>query len=233
MDISIYRYGEMFMKRYMILVLFVVVLLSSCSTSTSTRKSPTATPTQATSEVEPEPTATQSLISGNTADYLLAVDDFNEPYLLTGFPATNESLVENWGADLQAIFEETGRQEGFIGIYDLEPTEMVAPPRLLIVVESFDSVQGAKAFIGYDFPGDFRGGIYHGEALELGAAERALLAMIENPNGDDPNGLKMTIVFQYRNVNVIVEGQGTADNVCQYYLEQVATSILEKLETGL
>lgn len=56
-----------------------------------------------------------------------------------------------------------------------------------------------------------------------------MMATVENPNGDDPNALKMMIVFQYRNVNVIVEGQGTVDKVYQYYLERVALSILEKL----
>ncbi len=43
----------------------------------------------------------------------------------------------------------------------------------------------------------------------------------------------MTITFQYRNVNVIVEGQGTVNDVYAYYLERVALSILEKMEAGL
>ncbi len=221
------------MKRCLVGMLFFVILLSACSKSASTQPAPTATPTEAPPQAAPEPTATPSLIAGDMADCLPAVEDFQEPYLLTGFPVTNDSLVENWGAEYQAIFEETGRQEGYIGLYDLEPTEMVSPPRLLIVVERFDSVEGAAAFFGYDFPDGFRGGIYEGEAIELGAAEHAMLATIENPNGDDPNGLKMTITFQYRNVNVIVESQGTADNVYEYYLERIALSILEKLEQGL
>ncbi len=224
------------MKRYFFVGLVFVLLTSACSTATTEQPPHTATSTEALTEepadAPPEPTRMPDLISANAAEYLPAVEDFQEPYLLTGFPATNESLVENWGIDYQTIFDDTGRQEGYIGIYDLEPTEMVSPPRLLIVVERFDSIQGAATFIDYDFPGSFRGGIYNGEAIEMGNAERALLATIENPNGDDPDALKMTIVFQYRNVNVIVEGQGTAENVYRYYLERIALSILAKLEMG-
>jgi hypothetical protein len=220
------------MKKYIVLVVPFMLLLSACSETATTQPHPTATPTEAVPEELSESAAAPSLVSGDIADYLPAIDDFQEPFVLSGFPATNESLVENWGAEYETIFVETGRQEGQIGLYDLEPTDLVAPPRLLIVIERFNSVEGAAAFFSYDFPGAFRGGIYDGETIELGAADQAMLAKIENPNGDDPNEVKMTIVFQYRNVNVIVEGQGTVDNVYQYYLERIALSILEKLEMG-
>ncbi len=166
------------MNRYFVVMLFFVLLLPACSQPATIQPIPTTTPTEAPLDAPPEPTAAPGLIRGDIADYLPAVEDFQEPYLLTGFSAANESIVENWGAEYQIIFEETVRQEGYIGLYDLEPTEMVAPPRLLIVIERFESIEGAADFLNYDFPQGFRNGIYAGESIELGSAENALLATI-------------------------------------------------------
>ncbi len=189
-------------------------------------------PTQSPTKVSPPPSPAPSLIGGELGNYLPSPDDFQDSYSETVFSSTNESLVESWGPDYQSILDQVERQEGLGALYNLESTEANAPARILVVIERFASLEGSKAFFEYDFPDDFRKGIYLGDPLELGSADDAILATLNNPNGDDPNALFVTITFRYKNINVIVEGQGTKEDVSFEYIQPIALSILSKLENA-
>jgi hypothetical protein len=249
---------EKIMKNHIVIILLVSLILFGCSQTGAAQPvgtempsqatlSPTeaillptsedqvggeATPTQSPTEVPPSPTPVPSLIGGELGSYLPSPEDFQDPYSETVFQITNQSLVESWGPDYETILNQTGRQEGLGALYDLEATGANAPGRILVVIERFASLGGSQAFFEYDFPGDFRKGIYLGDPIQLGAADGAILASLKDPNGDDPNALLVTITFRYKNLNAIVEGQGTVDNVSFEYLQPIALSILSKLENA-
>ncbi len=234
------------MKKQIVLTLFVTLLLLGCSQTDIEQSVSTDIPPQPTVlleqegeeeltpsddiEILPEPDSASSIVSEELDAYLPSLDDFQDPYSSMVFPILNESLVDNWGSNYQQILDEVERLDGIGCLYDLESTDANAPTRILVVIERFASVEGSTAFFTYDFPDDFRKGIYKGNSIELGSAEGAILATVNNPNGDDPNALNVTVTFRYKNINAIVEGQGTVDNVTFEYLEPIALSILEKLE---
>jgi len=220
------------MKKVVVLTL-VLSCLVGCSQTDVVQPSQTEIHPQQTTSVSQEDDEKLLILAGeNLENFLPSPSDFQHPYSETQFQSSNESLVENWGTDYQQILGEVERLDGIGCLYDRESTDAIAPTRILVVIERFASIEGATEFFTYDFPNDFRKGIYKGDSIELDPAEGAILSSINNPNGDDPNALFITITFRYHNINAIVEGQGTVDNVTYEYLKPIALSILGKLENA-
>jgi hypothetical protein len=208
----------------MAFILLCALVLIACSQTD-------AVPSDGT-DTSAEPTVAVRMVSEDLERYLPSADAFQDSYSSMTFPITNESLVDNWGADYQQILDQLERQEGVGAMYNLESPEAQAPAQILVVIERFSSAERAGAFMGYDFPDGFRQGIYDGQPIDVGSAQDALLTTIRNPRGDDPNASLQAIVCSYQNTNVIVQGQGTADTVTQTYLEPIALTVLENLAAG-
>ena len=218
------------MKKFVALTLSLS-LLFGCSPTDAAQPSNTEIPPLG-AEAPPQSTPTPILVGENLEDFLPSPSDFQHPYSVTQFSTSNESIVENWGGNYQQILDEVERLDGIGCLYDLESTDAIAPTRILVVIERFASIEGSTEFFTYEFPDDFRKGIYKGDSIDLDPAEGAILSSINNPNGDDPNALFITITFRYHNINAIVEGQGSVDNVTYEYLKPIALSILGKLENA-
>lgn len=220
------------MKNIFIFVIIISVLLFGCSPSNTSQGGGEESSSSNDAGTTPEPAAAPALIGGNLEGFLPAPNVFPGTYASNPFEASNESIVNNWGGEYQGILDQTERLGGTGSFYVPESDNGDIPASIFVVIESFASVEGSAAFFAYDFPEGFRKGIYKGESIKLGSADEAILATLTNPNGDDPNAMIVTITFRYKNVNAIVEGSGTADNLTFEILEPIALSVLEKLEVA-
>ena len=191
----------------------------------------TSPPTEA--ELSTEPAKPSDIISGDLTGFQALLEVFPGTYSLANHvDLSKEGLVETWGSEYQQILDQVEWMEGINDMYLPEPDLTDIPIRILVVIERFASTDGAAAFISYDFPSDFRKGVYNGEPIVLGAADNALLATIDNPFGDDPNARSVTITYQYKNIDVLVVEHGTAGTVTFEMLEPIALAVLENLEAN-
>lgn len=169
--------------------------------------------------------AAQPLVGGDLDRFMPEAEAFPDAYAIgMELPRTNEQFGADWGDEIYQVCVETGRSDGYMRIYELQsPDAILAPERFVLLIERFDSPEGAAAWWDYDFPGPFRGYKDQAQPLELAdvpsrdlsAADAARLVEIET-TGEAPFALEKYLEYRFRNVQVLVWAQGNAEFDVKY-----------------
>lgn len=237
------------MRKYLGLLLVLVLLLavSACggaetqtevvqNGSTDGAGAEDYTGGQATSgDVEPQAPETEASviepITGiSPADLMPQAEELPHAYSpeFSGEIA-NEGLNENWGEEVAAAVSESGRVTGAVLFATLAEEGAEAPVELFIVIEQFQTIEGAALFFNFDFMPDFRNGIFEGQPYDLEGADQAIFQTILQPAKFGEGYLMHSIAFLYRNFTVHIDAPGPADGFPKEYAVDVAKIILGHL----
>lgn len=209
-------------------------LPTSTPTATFTPTStPTATPT---STVTPSPTPDIRVIDINPEDLLLKRDDLpaEAGYYLpnSGWisPHRNFEIVGAWGAEKgKAYIERTGRVDGWWVTYNRGSTVVIAPQQIYDNVVLYKSQQGALTVLTeYGTCTKSEDFTLVESAPVFGDSSSTCIWRQMQSNGK--NRIEYRIEFVYRNVFHGVSGWGWESEVRPEYIEQIAQTLLAKLQ---
>lgn len=202
---------------------------------------PTSTPTPApTTTPVPSPTPDLRVITEDPQAFLLTKADLppEAAYYVPGSgwmsPTSNLEVTLNRGNEEgQEYLQSTGRLDGWV-VYFLRGSDRVQAPELVYCnVIQFATVDGARLEVeeyNYAKRNPDAGWMYVTAAPQLGDVSVTMQKVEKQPNGEDK--VFYFIELAYRNYEVRVAGYGWADEVQPEFVENVAQTLLARLESA-
>ena len=210
------------------------------STSTFT---PTFIPTSTafpspTLTLPPSPTPDVRVIIGDAEDYILQKSDFPDKYVLrpgASTPHLNEEILGARGEEEgKAYLEATGRIKGWIIWYNLVSPTAIAPEWIQSYIVMYKTAEGAELAMGQVWNKDTFESIRLGdlERLDkiLGLGDENIVVFERKMQSSGEYYVWYYVEFRYRNVWAEVLGQGLESDVRPEYIENLARSVLKKLQ---
>ncbi len=201
----------------------------------------TATPTPtATFTATPSPTPDLRIIRTDPKEFLLTSDDLPEDakYFLPGpgwiSPHHNSEIISGWGREKGLEYlERTGRIDGWV-VQFYRGTETLRIPEIIYHnLIQYESAEGAQITLL-----EFNLVVYKGRSsreyefvdreLDIGDMSLAMIAKEMQPNGK--YRIWYRIGATYRNYGSYIYGWGWEDDIDYEYIEDIARSVIEKLE---
>jgi hypothetical protein len=245
-----------------ILTLIVLVFLSACAPSAPSQGDiqtaiaqteqalPTLTPTfiptntpeptfTSVPTIAPSPTPDQRVIDGNPEDFLMQLEDLpkDAKYYLPNStwisPLRNSEIVSGWGVDEgREYLEKTGRVDGWTVDYERGTKTVITPEEMYDNVVLYRTVDGAHLIITeYSNCSDPKSDFTELEIdFKIGDMTKACISRQMQSSGD--NRVWYLIEFTYRNFYHSVGGWGWENEVRPEYVQDIARTLLAKLEAA-
>ncbi len=220
------------MHRLLLIVSLTAILLAGCSSQAPASAQPTQSeikPPPTVTEPPPTPTVDPNLILEEPHVFLPLDENIFAGYQRGNFYwVYNEIIGRDWGSEYEELLSGMGRITGCANFY----TQQDWPDKIteyFILIEQFDSIQGAIDFYEYDFPAEFRNNAYEAEPTELGAAHQARVRRkMDLP--DQPDNMVAFVEFRYNNMVVFVRGTGPSMGFPLAYTKRAASLVLDNLQ---
>lgn len=183
--------------------------------------------------------AAEQVITGDPRTYLLNTSELpsGEKYFVPegdAFLIPNEAAISELGVDkANQLMNETQRVSAGRVHYQISDTTIHLPQVYLVSVVIHQNAQAARTAVEkYNIAALYPDG---GWKVEKDAIKLGDIAIVETGESQDTSGHKATsirIEFAYRNASVDVLIFGLSDTVTAGKAEQIARSVLAKLQTA-
>lgn len=205
-------------------------------------QTPTSTAT-ASPTFTPSPTPDLRVIKVEPQNLILVPEDlpkearFYLPNSGWTSPHHNSEIISGWGRDRGLEYlDRTGRVDGWWVHYSRGTRTVVAPEEMFNNVIMYETAEGAQLTLtnynmvlrGLPRDGDWE--FVENIDLDLGETNNVMQSKEMQSNGK--NRIWYRIQFTYRNYLAVVQGYGWDDEVRHEFVEDVARSVLEKLESA-